>query len=97
MAIKLYGETQEIRVSVIVCVDQVIEENLTGFTHLRRDLGEPDDRLYRLHLAEERLDATERVVPPVLKETGRFGRNVPVAGVRTASPLVYVTAETVYY
>jgi hypothetical protein len=74
----------------------LIKERFTGLTYLRSNLGEPDDGLYRLQLTEKQSDPAERVMPPVLKETGPFKRNVLVARVRPASPLVHGTAETVY-
>ena len=49
---------------------------------LRGDLGQPDGRFDRLDLAEERADAAELVMPPVLEQPCRFGRDLPVAGIR---------------
>ena len=47
-------ESSGIRVRVGVV--QVLEESLPVLAELRRDLGQPDQRLDRLDLAEERAD-----------------------------------------
>ena len=62
---------------------------------MRRDLGQPDRRFDRLDLAEERTDAAELVVPPVLKQAGRFGRDLPMIGVGQAPPCVHVLAHSI--
>ena len=46
-----------------------------GLAELGRDLGQPDGRLDRLDLAEERADAAELVVPPVLQQARRLRRD----------------------
>ena len=46
---------------------------------LRRDLGQPDRRFDRLDLAEERADAAELVMPPVLEQARRLRRDLPLA------------------
>ena len=57
---------------------------------LRRDLGQPDGGLDRLDLAEERADAAELVMPPVLKQAGRLRRDLPLVGVGQGAPGVDV-------
>lgn len=60
---------------------------------LRRDFGQPNRRFYCLHLAEEGPDTAERVMPPVLQQTHRFGSYAPVAGTRQPTPLIDVVAD----
>ena len=62
---------------------------------LRRDLGQPDGRLDRLDLAEERADAAELVMPPVLEQARRLRRDLPLVGIRQCPPLVHVLAHLV--
>ena len=62
---------------------------------LRRDLGQPDRRLDRLDLAEERPHAAELVVPPVLQQPGCLRGDLPLAGVRQLPPCVHVAADLV--
>jgi hypothetical protein len=54
---------------------------------VRCDLGEPDDRLHRLDLTEERPEVAEAVVAPMLKEASDLGCYVPVIWVRKVAPL----------
>ena len=58
---------------------EVVEESLARLP-MRRDLGQPDRRLDRLDLAEERPDAAELVVAPVLEEPRGLRRDLPLAG-----------------
>ena len=55
---------------------------------VRGDLSEPDGGFHRLHLAEERPDVAELVLPPMLQQAGRFGRDLPLIGMRQAAPLI---------
>ena len=54
---ELQREAQQLRVGVVVRVREVLEEPLAALAGVRRDLGQPDGRLDRLDLAEERADA----------------------------------------
>ena len=54
---------------------------------LGRDLGEPDGRFHRLDLAEERADAAELVMPPVLEQPGGLRRDLPLTGIGQAAPV----------
>ena len=58
---------------------QVIEEAPCLAAELRRHFHQPDRGLGGFHLAEERPDAGERVVPPVLKQPRRLRRHLPLA------------------
>ena len=62
---------------------------------LRRDLGQPDRGFDRLDLAEERADAAELVMPPVLQEPRRFRRDLPLIGIGQRPPRVDVAADFV--
>ena len=62
---------------------------------LRRDLGQPDGGLDRLDLAEERTDAAELVMPPVLEEARRLRRHLPLVRIGQGTPRVHVAADLV--
>ena len=64
-------------------------EDALACLRLGRDFGQPDGRLGRLDLAEERADAAELVMPPVLEQARRLGRDLPLA-LGQFAPLVYV-------
>ena len=59
--------------------------NRLPLLRLGRDLGQPDGRFHGFDLAEERADTAELVMPPVLKQPGRFGSNLPLAGIGPGS------------
>ena len=59
-----------------------------------RDLGQPDGRFHGLDLAKEGTEATELVMPPMLKQSGRFGSYLPLAR-RQCSPSVNMAANLV--
>ena len=61
---------------------------------MRRDLGQPDRGLDRFDLAEERADAAELVMPPVLEQSRRLRRHLPLAG-RQVAPRVDLAADLV--
>src|SRR6266545_4200278 len=46
---------------------------------MRRDFGEPDRRFDGLDLTEERSNAAELVIPPVVEESCRFRSYLPLA------------------
>ena len=58
-------------------------------------LGEPDQRLDRLDLAEKGPDAAEAVVAPVPQQAGGLRRDLPIARVRQRAPPVHVVAQLV--
>src|SRR5450432_118033 len=91
---KLQGETDQLRVGVVVGVGEVLQE---GLARLRfwRHLGQPDGCLNGFNLTEERPDAAELVVSPMLEKARGFGGYLPVIGIRPTSPLVYMMAEFV--
>ena len=62
---------------------------------LRRDLGQPDRGFHRLDLAEERADAAELVMAPVLKKPRGLRRDLPLVGIGQGSPGVHVTAHLI--
>ena len=78
----------------MLALSQVVEQPLAGL-RVRRDLGQPDRGLDRLDLAEERADAAERVVPPVLQQARGLGRDLPLAGIRQRAPVIDVAAHLV--
>ena len=58
-------------------------------------LGEPDQRLDRLDLAEEGPDAAEAVVAPVPQQAGGLRRDLPITRLRQRPPPVHVAAQLV--
>ena len=60
-----------------------------------RDLGQPDGGFDRLDLAEERADAAELVMPPVLQQASRFRRYLPFTWIRQRSPSVHMASYLV--
>ena len=91
---ELQREPHQLGVGVPVRRREVVEQALAALG-LRRDLGQPDRGLDRLDLAEERADAAELVVPPVLEQTGRLRRDLPLAGIGQGPPGVHVSAHLV--
>ena len=64
----------------LLAVGEMVEKALAGFG-LWGDLGQPDRGFHRLHLAEERADAAELVMSPVLEQTRRLRRDLPLIGI----------------
>ena len=81
-------QSHECRVGVVVGIGQVFQERAAGPPSVRGDLSEPDGGFNRLHLAEEGSDIAELVLPPMLQQTGSFGRDLPLMGMRQAAPLL---------
>ena len=92
---ELQREAHQFRVGVVVGIGEMFEKPFASLPDLRSDLGQPDGRFDRLDLAEERADAAEFVVPPVLEEPRRLGSHVPVTRVRQPPPLVHLMANCV--
>ena len=82
-----------LRIRVGVDRLQVVEQPFAR-RQMRRDFGEPDRRFDRLDLTEERPDAAELVVSPVLEESRRLRRHLPLAG-RQVAPGVDLAADLV--
>jgi hypothetical protein len=59
------------------------------------DLGQPDDRLHGLHLAEERAGGLEFVVAPMEQQPLRHGRHAPVRRIGQGAPALKVAADLV--
>ena len=73
----------------------MIEKSLAFPSRARRNFGEPNGGLYCFHLAKERTDVIETVVPPVLKQPGSLRGHLPVTWVRYVSPTLDFTADPV--
>ena len=63
-------------------------QDMAGRFVLRRNFREPDSSLSRFHLAKERSHTFKLIVPPMLKQTGGFGRDLPVVWIGYAAPLI---------
>ena len=86
---ELQREAHQFGVGVVVGVGQVFEEALAGLATSARPRS-ARCRLDGFDLAEERADAAELVVAPVLEQARGLGRDLPVARVRPAAPLVHL-------
>ena len=91
---ELQGEAHEFRICVLARRRKVVKKAFARFG-LWANLGQPNDRLGCLDLAKERADARETVVPPVLKEARRLGRDLPLTLIGQGAPLIYVPAQLV--
>ena len=60
---------------------------------LRRNLCKPNNGFQRLHLAKERADAAEFVMPPVLKKTGSFRSDLPLIRIGQGTPCIHKAAH----
>ena len=71
-----------------------VAEDLAARHRVGSRLAEPDRRFHSLHLAEERADPAERMVAPVVEQTRRFRRHLPLRGWQIP-PGLYVQAHLV--
>jgi hypothetical protein len=76
---QLQGQAHQLGVGVLVGAGQVVQKRL-AVLGLRCHLGQPDRGFGGFDLAEEGAHAAELVVPPVLQQARRFGRDLPLAG-----------------
>ena len=65
-------------IGIIVGVGKMFEKTLYPLLAVRGNLRQPDGRFYRFDLAKEWSDIVECVMPPMLKQTSCFRRNLPV-------------------
>ena len=86
-------EPLDLRIRVGVDRLQVVEQSFAR-RQMRRDFGKPDRRFDRLDLTEERTDAAELVMSPVLEKSRRLRRHLPLAG-RQVAPRVDLPAHLV--
>ena len=91
----LEGEPHERRIRLLVGAQDVLPEFFGALAELRRDLGQPDDRLDRFDLAEERANRFEAVVPPMLQQARGRRRDLPVVRVWQTPPGVDVVPDLV--
>ena len=66
---------------------------VAGFSGLGGHFNQPYRRFHRLDLAKEGSQAVELMMPPMLKQSGRFRRHLPIVLIRPVSPLIDVLAE----
>jgi len=59
------------------------------------NLGQPDRGFDCFHLTEERADAAELVMAPVLQQAGRFRRDLPLVGVGQGTPEIHMAAHLI--
>lgn len=92
---QLEREAQQLGVGLGVDGREVIEESPSLLADLGRHLGQPDHRLHRFHLAEERTHPAECVRSPMLQQTPGLGRDPPVVRVLEAAPAVNLFTQLV--
>ena len=92
---QLESQPRQVRIGVVIGVREMVEEFPAGPARARRNLGEPNGGLDRFNLAEEGLNATESVVPPVLEQPGSLRGDLPLALVRQVSPPLDLSAHPV--
>ncbi len=71
----------EFGIGLLVDNVQMVEEAPTSLG-FRCDFRQPNGGFHGFHLAEERAGFAELVMPPMLKQAGRFRSYLPLAGVR---------------
>lgn len=71
----------------------MLQEGLTHLADLRSNFGQPDCGLDSFDLAEERPDAVELVMSPVLEQPGGLRGDAPVVGVLELSPSIDLFAD----
>ena len=89
---ELQRQPREAGVGLLVRLLQPLDEPPPLTAGVGGYLGEPDHRLHRLHLAEERTQVAELVVAPMLEQAGGLRGNPP-PGARQPAPLVHAVAH----
>ena len=79
-------QAHQFRVGVPVRGREVLKDPL-ALLRIGRDLGEPDGGFHGLDLAEERTDAAEFVIAPMVEQAGGFRRHLPLVRVAQVAPL----------
>ena len=82
---ELEGEAVKAGVGVVVGAGEIVEDPLPG-GRAGRDFRQPDRRLGRFDLAEERPNAGKLVRPPMLQEPGGLWGDAPLAGFELVAP-----------
>ena len=75
----------------------MLKECGATFAEFWRDFGQPDGCLGSLDLAEEGADVLELMMPPMLEQAGRFGRDKPLVRIGERPPGVDKTTKLVDY
>ena len=79
----------------MVCILKMVEKPLPCLASRWSHLREPYRRFHRLNLAKERAKRVEIVMPPMLKQPGRFRRDLPGIRVRQRPPLAHLMANSI--
>src|SRR5687767_11155771 len=73
----------------------MVEEAPSLGAQFWRHLSQPDRRLHCLDLAEERPNPAERMIAPMLEQSGGLWGNSPLAGIGERAPLVNAAPELI--
>src|SRR5207249_880440 len=90
---QLQREALDVRIRLGIDRLEILNQPLAG-CQVRRHLGEPDRCFHRFDLAEERTNAAELVLPPVLEQSRRLRSYLPLAG-RQGAPGIDLAAYLV--
>jgi hypothetical protein len=86
-------EPHQLRIGVFIRRSEMIQHTFAP-VRLRGNLREPDRRFCGFDLAEERADAAERVLTPMLQKAGGLRRDLPLTGAQL-TPCVHIAADLV--
>ena len=75
---ELKGQAHQLGIRIVVGCGQVVDEDLAGLAEVWRHFRQPDCCLYSFDLTEKGAHTAERMMPPVLQQACRFGRDTPV-------------------
>ncbi len=79
----------------LISPDALLQKAGARFPNLWRHLRQPDSGLHSLNLAEEWAHTAEIMMAPVLQQTRRGRRDVPVIGAWNAAPAIHFLAHAV--
>ena len=92
---KLQRQTHNLRLGIMVRILKMVKKPFRSLSSRLRHLGELYRSFNRLNLAEERADTVERMTPPMLKQSGSFGRHLPGILIRQRPPLFNLMANSI--
>ena len=92
---KLQRQTHNLRLGIMALILKMVKEPFRSLSCRLRHLGEPYRSFNHLNLAEERADTVERMTPPMLKQSGSFGRQMSSVRVWQRPPLAHLMADSI--
>ena len=92
---ELQRDAGQLRVGVPAGAGEPVEDALAGRPQLGGNLGQPDDCLDGLDLAEERAVIAEPMMAPMEEQPGGFWSDTPVVGALYLSPIIDPAANLI--